>query len=65
MSSLRSYSAPEPKDINNLYYQMKTHNLDSYIIKAVIERNEIIDRPEHDWQLNENSALVKKKKTNI
>jgi len=39
-----------PKDTNSLYFQMKEKNLDSYIIKATVERNEIVDRQEHDWK---------------
>ena len=47
-----------PKDTNNLYFQMKEKNLDSYIIKATVERNEIVDRQEHDWKLNVNRAVI-------
>jgi len=37
---------------------MKEKNLDSYIIKATVERNEIIDRQEHDWKLNVNRVVI-------
>tara|TARA_B110000114_G_C15082215_1_gene394604 strand:- start:470 stop:1327 length:858 start_codon:yes stop_codon:yes gene_type:complete len=47
-----------PKDTNSLYFQMKEKNLDSYIIKATVERNEIVDRQEHDWKLNVNRAVI-------
>ncbi len=47
-----------PKDTNSLYYQMKENNLESYIIKATIERNENVDRPECDWKFNKNRAFI-------
>ena len=47
-----------PKDTNSLYFQMKEKNLDSYIIKATVERNEIVDRPQHDWKSNINRAVI-------
>ena len=49
-----------PKDTNSLYFQMKEKNLNSYIIKATVERNEIVDRPQHDWKLNVNRAVIQK-----
>ena len=39
---------------------MKEKNLNSYIIKATVERNEIVDRPQHDWKLNVNRAVIQK-----
>ena len=47
-----------PKDTNSLYFQMKKKNLNSYIIKSTIERNEIVDRPQHDWKSNVNRAVI-------
>lgn len=47
-----------PKDTNSLYFQMKEKNLDSYIIKATVERNELVDRPQQDWKLNVNRAVI-------
>ena len=47
-----------PKDTNSLYFQMKEKNLNSYIIKATVERNEIVDRPQHDWKSNVNRAVI-------
>lgn len=47
-----------PKDTNSLYFQMKEKNLNSYIIKATVERNEIVDRPQHDWKSNINRAVI-------
>ena len=47
-----------PKDTNSLYYQMKQKNIDSYIIKSTVERNEIVDRPEQDWKSDKNRAFI-------
>jgi UDPglucose 6-dehydrogenase len=47
-----------PKDTNSLYFQMKEKNLNSYIIKATVERNENVDRPQHDWKSNINRAVI-------
>jgi UDPglucose 6-dehydrogenase len=48
-----------PKDTNSLYFQMKEKNLNSYIIKATVERNEIVDRSQHDWKSNVNRAVIR------
>ncbi len=40
-----------PKDINGLNGEFMKLGLDSYIIKSAIERNEMIDRPEKDWEV--------------
>ena len=37
---------------------MKEKNVDSYIIKATVERNENIDRPQQDWKSNINRAVI-------
>lgn len=47
-----------PKDIKNLYNLMKVNNQDSYILKNVIDRNEIVDRKEKDWLENKGRAVV-------
>ena len=47
-----------PKDTNSLYFQMKEKNLNSYIIKATVERNENVDRPQQDWKSNVNRAVI-------
>ncbi len=47
-----------PKDINNLSCEMKKIGMKSYIIDAVIERNETVDRPENDWKLDKGRASV-------
>lgn len=38
-----------PKDMNSLFHQQLTHNVQSYIIAACLERNELKDRPQKDW----------------
>ena len=50
-----------PKDTNSLYFQMKEKNLNSYIIKATVERNENVDRPQQDWKSNVNRAVIQEK----
>ena len=47
-----------PKDINSLLHQMDTIAMDSYIIQAVIKRNEEQDRAEQDWKLNRGRAVI-------
>lgn len=47
-----------PKDTNALLFEMKKIGMESYIIDAVIKRNEIVDRPEKDWQLDKGRAVI-------
>ena len=47
-----------PKDSNSLLHQMKKNNIDSYIIKATVERNENVDRKEKDWQQDKGRAFI-------
>lgn len=47
-----------PKDINNTYAIMKGLNMESYIIKSVIERNEKKDRKDKDWNNNKGRAVI-------
>ena len=47
-----------PKDINSLLYEMKKVDMDSYILKSVITRNETHDRSENDWKENKGRAIV-------
>ena len=42
-----------PKDMNSLIAQMKSHNVACPVITAAVERNETIDRAEHDWMTGE------------
>ena len=47
-----------PKDTNNLLHQMKTMYMKSFMIKATVERNEQIDRPEQDWNTSKGRAVI-------
>ena len=47
-----------PKDINSLLHEMKKLDVDSYVLKSVINRNEHHDRPENDWKENKGRAIV-------
>jgi nucleotide sugar dehydrogenase len=38
-----------PKDSNSCYFEMKRSGMVSYIVKSMVERNEIVDRPDKDW----------------
>jgi UDPglucose 6-dehydrogenase len=54
-----------PKDTNALVNFMKSIDVDSYILDATIERNETVDRPEKDWELDKGRAVsttIKNKK---
>ena len=46
-----------PKDSHSLKFQIDSKNLECPILTAVINRNELIDRPEKDW-MNEDKAFV-------
>ena len=46
-----------PKDMNNLSYQLKVNNVDSYLINGALKRNTTIDRPEQDWNLDNGRAV--------
>ena len=39
-----------PKDISNTLYDMNNINMNSYILKACIERNDNVDRISKDWK---------------
>ncbi len=47
-----------PKDINSLLHEMKKLNVDSYVLKSVINRNEQHDRPENDWKESKGRAII-------
>jgi len=47
-----------PKDTNALKYDMEQSGMKSYIIDASIKRNELIDRPEKDWNTNKGRAVI-------
>ena len=37
---------------------MKSVMMKSYIIDSMVERNEKVDRPEKDWNLNKGRAVI-------
>ena len=47
-----------PKDTNSLRYEMNKEGMTPYILHAIIERNEKVDRPEQDWNLDPGRAVV-------
>jgi nucleotide sugar dehydrogenase len=47
-----------PKDCNNLQYEMNKIGMKSYIITNVLKRNTEKDRPEQDWTLQTNRAVI-------
>ena len=47
-----------PKDTNALLADMNKNKMNSYVIKSVIKRNELVDRPEKDWTLDKGRAVV-------
>ena len=53
-----------PKDTNNLKCEMEKINMESYIIKNTVIRNENVDRSEQDWNSNIGRAVVDDKKCN-
>lgn len=60
--NLRGYGGTcFPKDMNSLYYQQNKNNLNSYIIKASINRNENIDRNIRDWIKDVNRTNIENK----
>ena len=49
-----------PKDTASLKYEMNKIGMKSYVIEAIIERNETVDRPEKDWTLDKGRAVIDK-----
>lgn len=47
-----------PKDTSSLKYEMTKSGIKPYIMEAIIDRNEIIDRPEKDWSNDKGRAVV-------
>ena len=47
-----------PKDTSSLRYVMKNSGIKPYILDAIITRNELVDRPEKDWNSNIGRAVV-------
>jgi len=47
-----------PKDTGSLLNQMNTLGMKSYIMEAVVERNNKVDRSEKDWNDNKGRAVI-------
>lgn len=47
-----------PKDTSSLRYEMQNSGMEPYILNAIIDRNELVDRPEKDWNSNKGRAVV-------
>jgi UDPglucose 6-dehydrogenase len=47
-----------PKDTSNLRHIMTESGMTPYILNAIIERNEKIDRPEKDWEDNKGRSII-------
>jgi UDPglucose 6-dehydrogenase len=47
-----------PKDTASLRHEMEISGMTPYVMNAIIERNEKIDRPEKDWFENKGRATV-------
>jgi UDPglucose 6-dehydrogenase len=47
-----------PKDMNSLLYEMESSNSPSFVIKAAVCRNQIVDRPEQDWKHDKGRATI-------
>jgi len=47
-----------PKDTTALLRDFEDSGVDSYLLKAAVERNNRVDRPEEDWKDNKGRAVV-------
>jgi len=47
-----------PKDTHALLNEMQKKDIESYILKASIERNEYVDRPQKDWTKSNGRAVI-------
>ena len=47
-----------PKDTSSLKYEMNKVGMRPYVLEAIIERNEKVDRPEKDWSLDKGRAVI-------
>lgn len=47
-----------PKDVNSMIYQISSVGSNNTILSAVKKRNEEIDRPEQDWNLDTGRAVI-------
>ena len=49
-----------PKDTNALLQYMVAHGVESHIVKAAVTRNQMVDRPERDWEADPRAFTPKK-----
>jgi nucleotide sugar dehydrogenase len=47
-----------PKDTSSLKYEMCKSGMNPYILNAITERNETVDRPEKDWCSDKGRAVI-------
>jgi UDPglucose 6-dehydrogenase len=47
-----------PKDMSALLLDFEDNNIPSYVLKAAIDRNLILDRPEKDWNNNKGRSVI-------
>jgi UDPglucose 6-dehydrogenase len=47
-----------PKDTHALLFEMEKEGVNSHILKAIIIRNETVDRPEMDWKSDNGRAVI-------
>lgn len=47
-----------PKDTSSLKHEMTKNGMKPYILEAIIERNEKVDRPEKDWSIDKGRAVI-------
>jgi len=47
-----------PKDTSSLHYEMTKNGVKPFILEAIIERNQKIDRPEKDWFNDKGRAVI-------
>jgi UDPglucose 6-dehydrogenase len=47
-----------PKDTSSLRYEMSKVGMKPYVMEAIIERNENVDRPEKDWTVDVGRAVI-------
>ena len=47
-----------PKDASSLRYEMFKNGMSPYIMNSIISRNELVDRPEKDWNNNKGRSVI-------
>ena len=47
-----------PKDTSSLRYEMQNSGMKSYVLDAIVERNDKVDRPEKDWMADKGRAAI-------